>query len=72
LLRIISSILASISYNIDSFKEHYHGPDYKAILQDYDNILRTKLKYTEEVGSFEEARDVLWETLADRGLSVWD
>ena len=70
--QIISSIIASISYRIDSFLDHYHGPDYKFLIQDYDEFLRSKLEYTEELGSFGKARDELWAKLNERGLTIWD
>ena len=71
-MNIIKSILASITYRFDSFLDHYHGPDYRIIIQDYDNALRGKIKYTDEEGSFEDARDLLWEQLEGRGLTIWD
>ena len=69
---IFASIIASIAYRIDSFLDHYHGPDYKFLIQDYDEFLRSKIKYTDEVGSFDEARDELWKKLNERGLTIWD
>ena len=70
--KIINSIFAAICYRYDSFLDHYNGPDYKFLIQDYDEFLRSKIKYTEEVGSFDEARDELWKKLNERGLTIWD
>jgi len=70
--RIIKATLAAICYRYDSFLDHYNGPDYKFLIQDYDEFLRSKIKYTEEVGSFDEARDELWKKLNERGLTIWD
>jgi len=70
--RIINATLAAICYRYDSFLDHYHGPDYKFLIQEYDEYLRSKLKYTEEHGSYEDARDALWKHLQDRGLTIWD
>ena len=70
--RVIKSIFCLITYQWEQYLEHYHGPDYQAIIQDYDNELRAKIKYTDEEGSYEDARDILWEVYESRGLSIWD
>lgn len=69
---VIKSILTLIMYQKDSFLEHYHGPDYVAALQSYDNALRSKTKWGDEEGSYEKARDMLWEEMGERGLRIWD
>ena len=70
--KIINSIFASIYSRSDSFLDHYHGPDFKIVLQDYDNFLRGEIKYTDHQGSYEDARDELWAQLRDKGLTLWD
>ena len=72
LLDIFVSIIASIMYQIECFMEHYNGRKYKSVIQDYDNFLRSKIKHTDEEGSYEDARDELWAQAKDRGLSIWD
>jgi hypothetical protein len=72
IVKVIVSIVASIAYQIESFHECYLGQDYKAVIQDYDNALRSKIKWTDEEGSYEDARDILWEEMQSRGLKVWD
>lgn len=70
--KIINSILASILYRRESFLGHYHGPDMMAAIQEYDNRLRSKIKYTDDYGSFEEARDMLWDEMSERNIKIWD
>ena len=69
---VFSSILASIMYRTETFLDHYNGPKYKSVIQDYDNALRAKIKYTDEEGSYEDARDMLWDEMQTAGLTVWD
>jgi hypothetical protein len=70
--KTIASIFASNAYRFRSFLDHYHGPEYKALLYDYDNALRSKVKYTTEKGSYEEARSIFLAYLQDRGINLWD
>ena len=72
IIKIIVSILASIAYRISSFGEHYRGPKYLAVLQDFDNFLRSKIKYTDHQGSYDDARDELWAQLKDRNIDLWE
>ena len=71
-IKVIASIISSIAYRIDSFYDHYRGPSYIAAIQEFDNFLRGQIKHTENKGSYEEARDVLWREFKDRGLVIWD
>ena len=71
-MKIFNSIIASITYRSDSFLLHYHGPDYIAAIQDYDNALRAKVKWTEEEGTFYDAREMLYEAMQNRGINIWD
>ena len=70
--KITVSILASIAYRIESFREHYQGPDMMRAIEEYDNALRSKIKYTDDDGSFEEARDMLWDEMSERNIKIWD
>ena len=69
---IFASIIASIAYRIESFLDHYNGPKYRAVIQDYDNFLRNEIKHTEHQGSYEEARNELWDEMSAMGLKIWD
>ena len=69
---IIKAALSALMYRKESFLLHYHGPDLMAAIQEYDNIVRAKCKYTDEEGSWEDARDLLWEIINNKGLSIWD
>ena len=71
-IKVIASIIASIAYKIDSFYDHYRGPSYIAAIQEYDNFLRSEIKHTDHQGSYEDARDELWQQFKDRGLTIWD
>lgn len=53
---------------IDYLDDALQGTKLKAVIHEFDNILRSKLKHTEEEGSFEEARDLLWECLHDYNI----
>jgi hypothetical protein len=75
--KVIKSIIASVMYRRESFLEHYHGPEYMAVLQDYDNVLRNKIKHTNsagcsEVGSYYDARELLFEELEEHNLKIWE
>jgi len=72
LLDIFVSIIASIMYQIECFMEHYNGRKYKSVIQDYDNALRSKIKYTDEDGSYEDARDILYAQAKAWGVNIWD
>lgn len=72
LRKAMKSIICLVTYHFNQFSEHYHGPDYLAILQDYDNELRAKVKYSDEEGSYEDARELLWEIAGDKGLNIWE
>ena len=70
--KIINSVFAAICYRSESFLDHYNGPKYRAVIQDYDNFLRNEIKHTEHQGSYEDARDELWSQMRTWGLKIWD
>ena len=70
--KIINSIFGAIYYRSESFMDHYNGPKYRAVIQDYDNFLRDQIKHTDNQGSYDDARDELYAHLRDRGLTLWD
>jgi hypothetical protein len=67
----LKATLSCLLYNRVSFLEHYHGPDYLAVIQDYDNELRAKIK-SDEDGSYYDAREKLYEACEDRGVKIWE
>ena len=69
-IKIGASILASIAYRIETFLDHYHGIDYALAVWEYDNALRNKIKHSDDEGSYEKARDMLWDEFRDRGLDI--
>ena len=70
--RVIKSIICLATYNWHGFMEHYRGPDYLSVLQEYDNELRSKEKWSDEGGSYEDARELFWEVMRERGITIWD
>ena len=68
--RVIKSIICMIVWKTEQFLDHYRGPKYLGIIQELDIELRSKVEYTDEEGSFDEARDILWEIAKDRGLQL--
>ena len=70
--KIINSIFGAIYSQSESFMDHYNGPKYRAVIQDYDNFLRDQIKHTDNQGSYDDARDELYAQLNDRGLVLWD
>ena len=72
LLDIFVSIIASIMYQVECWTEHYNGPKYKSVIQDYDNFLRDQIKHTDNQGSYDDARDELYAQAKAWGVSIWD
>jgi hypothetical protein len=70
--KVVKSIICEVMYRRESFMEHFHGPDYLGALQDYDNELRAKIKWTNEVGSWRDARELLFQEMEDRNLKIWE
>jgi len=70
--RIIKATLAAICYRYDSFLDHYNGPKYRCVIEDYDNFLRNEIKHTDHRGSYKEARNELWDEMSAMGLKIWD
>lgn len=51
-----------------AFDNAVRADEFTAAISDYSNALRQRIKYAGEVGSFEEARDLLWECLREYGI----
>ena len=49
-----------------------NGWRWHQIVLELDSRLRNKLKYTEERGSYDLAREMLWELLKEEGLDPWE
>jgi hypothetical protein len=57
----------------DEYQTAMDGGKYKAALQELDNFLRGKIKYTdEETIKLEDIRAKLHEFVNDAGASIWD
>ena len=67
--RVFSAFICTVVYHWQDFKFHLEGPDLRIVLEKYDGELRSKIKYTDEEGSYEEARDMLWKIMDESGLS---
>jgi hypothetical protein len=57
----------------DEYQTAMDGGKYKAALQELDNFLRGKIKYTdEETIKLEDIRAKLHELVNEAGASIWD
>lgn len=45
---------------------------YKSLLREIYNEFRSKVKYTDEKGSWSEAYDKLWELASDEDVNPWE
>lgn len=71
---------AVLSFDLpEEAREHeicINGGKYISCLQEFDNFLRSKLKYAElseeAHNSFEEARNFLHDLATSEGFSIWD
>lgn len=55
---------------------HLNGPKWKSVVEELDQYLRNRIKYTESFKSGDEelqdVRDRLWQELGDEGLKLLD
>ena len=68
--RAIKSILALIAYRLESFNEHYRGPDLRWAVDEYMNWLKWEYKAGNMIDPY-DAREKLWEFISERG-AMWD
>lgn len=69
-----------LEFDLHEDRESYHqalnGTKYLAVLQEFDNYLRGKLKYEElpdvVADALQKARDYLHSEANDRGFSLWE
>ena len=47
---------------------YLNAAKYHAVIWEYLATLRTKIKYGDERGSFEEAREILWDLITEDNL----
>lgn len=52
----------------DQHRMHLNAGKYHAIIWEYLSALRSKIKYGEEKGSFEEARNILWDLIREEDI----
>ena len=64
---LFNTILSAIAFRCDSFQDHYHGPEYRWVIEDLDNWLRWRCK-ADDVLDAQVVRDKLWEIINDRDL----
>ena len=64
----------TLSFNLPEDQEQYEncilGSNFKAAMQDFDNKLRSKIKYTND-HNLERARKLFLQTLKDRNITLW-
>jgi len=56
----------------DVWRDACNGWKWHGIVQDLDNQLRGRIKHGDERGSYQEARDLLYELVHDSGLGIWE
>ena len=54
------------------FKLHFNGPKFFNILEEIYRILRSKVKHTNEIGSWEEAYKVISDALNESNIDLYD
>ena len=70
---------ATIEFNLpddqDDFQDAVNGQKWRLMVWDFDQHLRSQLKYNDKLSSeqykvYEEIRDLLWEKISGAGLSL--
>jgi hypothetical protein len=56
---------------IEEFKNALDGTRLRGVLQAFDNALKNKIKHTDEQGSFEECRDMLYNMANRNDILIW-
>ena len=68
----IAILVFRIPENDDEFKDAVNGWKWHVLAQDMDQTLRSRVHHGDERGSYQEARDLLYELMHDYGLDLWD
>jgi hypothetical protein len=67
-------VKATLEFSLPDERDEFHhackARDYYAALCAVSNELRSKIKYTDEVGSWEAARELFFEVLRDEGVEL--
>ena len=70
---------ATLEFNLpddqDDFQDAVNGQKWRLMVWDFDQKLRSQLKYNDKLSSeqykvYEEIRDLLWEKIGEEGLSL--
>ena len=67
LSKVIKSIVCLFTYNLEQYREHYHGPDTRAAIDDFSNYLKWEYKAGNTLDPY-DTREKLWEFLNDRNV----
>ena len=66
-----ATLTFSLPEEQEEFEQHFNGPKLFAALNEFDNFLRSRLKYDTnkewDFATIESVRKCLWETLKDNG-----
>ena len=54
----------------EAFRDATQAQKYKGVLVDLAREFRSKAKFSEEPGSWEEAKDLFWATLGEAGVEI--
>lgn len=68
----IAVLVFRIPENDDEFSDACNGWKWHSLVQKLDESLRGRIKHGNERGSYQEARDLLYELLKDHGLEMWN
>lgn len=60
------------TYDDYAFSLHLRGPEYYSAIDEIMNSLRHKVKYSDEMGSWEEAYEMVIQILNERNIDTWD
>ena len=70
---------ATLEFNLpddqEDFQDAVNGQKWRLMVWDFDQKLRSQLKYNDKLSSeqykvYEEIRDLLWEKIGEEGLSL--
>jgi hypothetical protein len=67
---------AYLQFNLPEEQENFNdaldGTKLRNFIQAYDNKLRGFIKHTYEMGSYDAARDLLYETAGEYDIDIWE
>ena len=65
--KVFKSVASMVTHHRESFLDHYHGPDMRYAIDDFDNWLKWEYKAGNKIDP-QDAREKLAEFLTDRDI----